>query len=122
MRRGVAATVLGLRVAYGCALVAAPRRLTRRWLGPAAEQPGTVVAVRALGIREALLHAGALVAVGTGAPVRPWLGASIAGDLADIASTTAARDGLPQGAAPATATVAGGSALVSAVAAAIVDR
>jgi hypothetical protein len=40
--------------------------------------------------------------------------ASIGGDLSDIASTFAARDGLPAGAAPKTAAVAGGSAALTA--------
>jgi hypothetical protein len=43
--------------------------------------------------------------------------ASIAGDLADIGATTLARDGLPEGSVPATAAVAGGSLLLSALAA-----
>jgi hypothetical protein len=46
--------------------------------------------------------------------VRPWLAVSIAGDLCDIAATTASRSGLPRGSAPATAAVAGASAAISA--------
>ena len=46
--------------------------------------------------------------------MRPWFAASIAGDLTDIASTIAGRDELPDGAATATAVVAGASALLSA--------
>ncbi len=46
--------------------------------------------------------------------MRPWLLASIAGDLADIAATSSSRRGLPQGSAPATAVVAGGSLSLSA--------
>src|SRR5436189_61544 len=46
----IAATVLfGLRVAYGAALLAAPHRITRRWLGPARETAAAKVALRALG-------------------------------------------------------------------------
>jgi len=120
--RTAAIAVLALRVLYGAALVAAPGRLTRRWLGPAADEQPTQVALRALGVREALLHAGAITAAAHGGSLRPWLGASIAGDLSDIAGTIAARRGLPDGAAPATLAVAGGSALLSAVLAATVDR
>ena len=111
--------VLGLRLGYGLGLVAAPSRLTERWLGkPAA---GTEVAVRALGMREAILHAGALAAALGGRPVRPWLVASMAGDLTDVGATFAARDGLPEGSASATALVAGGSALLSGVLAAAAE-
>jgi hypothetical protein len=108
--RELATAVLGLRVAYGVALVVAPERLTRRWLGPVAER----VAVRALGAREAILHSAAIVAARRNAPLRPWLAASVAGDVCDMAVTTAERGGLPSGAAPATAGVAGAAALVSA--------
>jgi hypothetical protein len=119
-----AATVglLGFRIAYGVALVAAPTRLARRWLGPAAETAPTQVPLRGLGAREALIHGGALAAALTGAPLRPWLAASIAGDLTDIAATAAGRDRLPDGSARATLVVAGTSALISAALAAAVDR
>jgi hypothetical protein len=49
-----------------------------------------------------------------GRSARPWLAASIAGDLTDIASTFAGRTELPDGAAGATALVAGVSAFLSA--------
>jgi len=111
-----ASTVLGLRVAYGAALVAAPCRLTARWLGPGATQhAGGRVGLRALGTREVLLHAGALAALWRGEPLRPWLIASIGGDLGDIAWTASARSSLPDGSAPATVAVAGGSALLTAL-------
>ena len=106
--------VLGLRVAYGVALIVAPGRLTVRWLGPDVARAPVKVPLRALGMREVLLHAGALAATLRGDSARPWLAASIAGDLTDIAATAAGRRELPEGAAPATALVAGGSALLSA--------
>jgi hypothetical protein len=79
------------------------------------------VGVRGLGAREMLIHSGALAAALRGAPLRPWLAASIAGDVADIASTTAARAELPAGSAVATLAVAGASAALSAAVAAAVD-
>ena len=105
---------LALRIAYGLALIAAPERLATRWLGPDASRAPVQVPLRALGMREVLLHTGALAAAMRGREVRPWLAASIAGDLTDIAATVAGRRELPPGAAPATAVVAGGSALLSA--------
>ncbi len=68
-----------------------------------------------------LLHAGGLAAALRGGPVRPWLAASVAGDLTDIAATVAGRDALPDGAAKATAVVAGASALLSVAVGAAVD-
>jgi hypothetical protein len=120
--RLLAVAVLALRIAYGVALIAAPARLTRRWLGPAVEHDPTRVALRGLGAREVLLHAGGLVATLRGGAVRPWLAASVAGDVSDIAATTAGRSGLPDGAAPATLAVAGASALISVAVGAALDR
>jgi hypothetical protein len=120
--RLVAIVVLGLRAAYGAALLAAPGRVTRSWLGPAGGEPPAAVAVRGLGAREVALHVAAAVAAWRGHPVRPWLAISIAGDLSDIAATAAGREKLPPKAATATAVVAGASAAISAAVAAAVDR
>jgi hypothetical protein len=119
--RVAAGAVLGARIAYGAALIVAPEPLTRRWLGALVGSAPVKVPLRALGVREVVLHAGALAAALRGEPVRPWLAGSIAGDLADIASTAAARRGLPAGAVGATAVVAGASALVSAAVGVAVD-
>jgi hypothetical protein len=112
-RRAATAVVLGLRIAYGAGLVAAPGRLTGRWLGPAPDS-ATRVAIRGLGAREIALHCAALHAAFSGRPLRPWLMASMAGDLSDIAATAAARDGLPDRSPTATLVVAGASALATA--------
>jgi hypothetical protein len=116
--RKATAAVLALRIGYGAALVVAPDRLSRRWLGPEAGRAPAQVPLRALGTREIVLHGGGLQAALRGGPVRPWLAASIAGDLTDIAATVHGRDELPDGAALATAVVAGASALLSAALAA----
>lgn len=110
--RAAAIAVLSLRIAYGAALAAAPARLSRGWLGPIGAPAG--VALRGLGAREIAVHGVALAAALRGAPLRPWLAVSIAGDLGDIAATAAAGSHLPEGAVAKTAAVAGGSALVTA--------
>jgi len=122
MLRVAALTVLGLRVAYGAALIAAPERVTRRWLGPSAGTPPTQVPLRGLGAREIVVHGAAIAAVMRDAPLRPFLAASAVGDTADIIATAAGRRGLPAGSAPATLAVAGASALLTAAVAAAVDR
>lgn len=109
--RGALITVLGVRVAYGLGLLIVPDRLTRRWLGPPNDP--TRVAARGLGMREVVLHGLALAAVRAGAPVRPFLAASVAGDLTDIAAAVAGRAGLPDGSPVATTIVAGGSAALT---------
>ena len=100
--RIAAIVVLGLRAFYGAALLVTPGRVTKQWLGPSAARPPAVVAVR-------------------GAPLRPWLALSIAGDLSDIAATAAGRDGVPDKAPVKTLAVAGGSAAISAALALFVD-
>jgi hypothetical protein len=119
-RKG-AIVVLALRIVYGAGLIVAPSRLGRRWLGPAANAAPTQVPLRALGAREIILHAGAMIAAVRGAPLRPWLAGSIVGDLSDLAATVAGRGELPKGSATATLVVGGSSALISAAAAAALE-
>ena len=109
-----ATMVFTLRIAYGAGLMLTPDSLTKRWLGEGGRQPAAHVALRGLGARELVLHAGGLLAALRGKPIRPWIAASIAGDIVDILATTAGREGLPEKAAPATLAVAGASALSSA--------
>src|SRR3954467_14030104 len=110
-----AVAVAALRIAYGAALAIAPARTTRAWLGDDAASPGAAVALRGLGAREIVLHAGALRAVLADEPIMPCLVASIAGDCSDVSATFAAGSGkLPDGAALKTLAVAGGSAAISA--------
>jgi hypothetical protein len=118
-----AATVLGFRVAYGVALLVAPGKVAgNRWLGPGARQPAATVALRGLGAREVAVHGIALARLARGGAVRPWLAASVAGDLADVGAALISRDGLPDGSATATAAVAGGSAALTTAVAAALDE
>jgi hypothetical protein len=119
----LAAGLLTVRVAYGAALLIAPGKVAgSRWLGPGANQPAATVALRGLDAREVAVHAIALASLSRGGPVRPWLTASIAGDLADVLAAFASRDGLPDGSPAATAAVAGGSAALTAAVAAGLER
>jgi hypothetical protein len=122
-RRSIAAAVLGFRVAYGVALVIAPGKVAgNRWLGPGARGPAATVALRGLGAREVAVHGIALTLLARGGAVRPWLAASVAGDVVDVLAALASRDGLPDGSATATAAVAGGSAVLTALVAASLDE
>jgi hypothetical protein len=120
---GATVAVLSFRIAYGLALIVAPAKVAgNRWLGPGARSAAAQVALRGLGAREVVLHGLALSAYLRGAPVRPLLGASVVGDLADIGAAALDRDGLPEGSATATAAVAGGSALLTAGLAQLIDE
>jgi hypothetical protein len=119
----VAVAVLTFRVAYGVALLVAPGKVAgNRWLGPGAHQAAATVALRGLGAREVAVHGIALVELARGAPVRPYLAASIVGDLADVTAAFASRDGLPDSSPAATAAVAGASAALTAAVAASLDK
>ncbi|HEU4736803.1 MAG TPA: hypothetical protein VFS48_07245 [Solirubrobacterales bacterium] len=122
VRAGTVA-LLSSRIAYGLALLAAPEQVAaKRWLGEDAGRSAAPVPLRGVGAREVALHGLALVAYLRGSAVRPILAASMVGDLADIGATAIAREGLPQGSAPATTAVAGGSLLLTAVVTALVDE
>jgi len=112
--RAATIVVLGLRIAYGAGLIAAPARVAKRWVGAPAQAGPTQVPLRGIGGREIGLHAGALYAARRGGALRPWLAASIVGDLTDVVATLARRADLPDGAARATLLVGGGSAVISA--------
>ena len=120
--RATVSAVLLLRVFYGLALMAAPRRLASRWLGEDAERAAAQVALRGLGAREVVLHGGAVLALRRQARLRPWLAASVVGDLTDVIATAAERRRLPAGSPLATLAVGGGSALISVLLAGIVER
>lgn len=118
----LAAGVLTFRIAYGAALLIAPGKVAgNRWLGPGAYQPAATVALRGLGAREVAVHGIALAVLCRGGAVRPWLAASVAGDLADVGAALLSRDGLPTNSPAATAAVAGGSAALTAAVAASLD-
>jgi hypothetical protein len=122
-RRSIATAVLGFRVAYGAALIVAPGKVAgNRWLGPGARGPAATVALRGLGAREVAVHGIAIAQLARGGAVRPWLAASVVGDLADVLAAFASRDGLPDGSPAATAAVAGGSAVLTAAIAATLDE
>jgi hypothetical protein len=120
--RQAAVAVAALRIAYGVALAVAPARTTRSWLGEDGSRAATGVALRALGAREIVLHAGAVAAALRGAPVRPWLVASMGGDCSDVLATFGAGRHLPDGAPVKTLAVAGGSAALSALVLAALDQ
>src|SRR3954452_11392555 len=106
--RAAAVAVAGLRMAYGVALAVAPGAVGSRWIGRDARRRPAGVALRALGVRDAALQAGALAAARRGEPVRPWLLAAIAGDVTDMAATAGATGDVPDDAPRKTLVVAGG--------------
>lgn len=78
------------RGAFGAGLIAAPSKVASGWLEKDAARPRAQVAIRGLGARDIAISAGTLAAARAGAPLRPWLLASVGSDIGDIAATFAA--------------------------------
>jgi hypothetical protein len=117
MSRAVTAFALA-RIAYGAGLIVAPRRVAAGWLPDDAGRSGTQVAVRGLGVRDAALAAGVVLAVRSGASPRIPLAVCAACDVADIAATLAAGSALPRRSRLGTVGLAGATAVLGAALAA----
>jgi hypothetical protein len=108
-RRQLVIGYAALRIGYAVALLAAPERTARPWLGDAASEAGTTIAVRGLGARDLVLSAGALASAASGRSARAWLAACAASDAVDLGATLVADgDRLPPKAKPGTVAAAGG--------------
>jgi hypothetical protein len=107
------------RLGIGAALLAAPAVLGRPWIGASADEPGGQVALRALGVRDALLGGMAIHVAGAQDPMvaARWSAAIAACDLVDGAATLAARRHLPERAGGVVALALGAAALGLGVAA-----
>lgn len=88
-RAGIAAVGLG-RVGVGLALLARPAALPRAIGVDSVSARRMAWAVRLFAVRDAALGAGALHAVLTGRPIRPWLLAQACSDGADAVTVAAA--------------------------------
>ena len=118
LQRAAIAISLG-RVALGLGLVAPPGRIGQSWIGVAGTERSVEVLSRAVGARDVALGAGAARALlAGGESPRWWLLAQAASDTGDLVATLRAREALPTLGWRATAALAGGSALVTALAAA----
>jgi hypothetical protein len=94
--RAVARVVACGRIAVGVGLTVLPGVAGGGWFGPVAKQPATKAAIRALGVRDALMGVGTLRALERGDEVRPWIiGCGIA-DAVDAAATLLAWGHLPK--------------------------
>ncbi len=82
------------RLGIGAATVLAPSLVARVWLGRAADDTVSRVALRSLGGREAAIGFGTLVALERDTPVRPWLEAGAVADAADAFGTISQRRGM----------------------------
>ena len=111
------------RAAFGVGLLAAPARMSSRWIGGDADRPPVQIALRAVGGRDVALAAGTLAALnGSGSP-RPWVAAAALSDLCDVVATLLTPPGmLPANARWGTVALGGGSALAGAALLVALDR
>ena len=97
-----------LRIGYAVALLAAPGRTARPWLGGVAEEAGTTIAVRGLGVRDLVISGGAAASAASDRSARAWLAACAASDAVDLIATLVADgDRLPSKSKPGTVLAAG---------------
>ncbi|MBJ7332735.1 MAG: hypothetical protein JHC95_22765 [Solirubrobacteraceae bacterium] len=93
--RSAARALAAGRVAIGLALIVAPTRGTRGWIGDLADEPGARVLTRSLGIRDLILGGIALHTVDHPEVGPRWLRTCAVADLVDLGATLAARKALP---------------------------
>ena len=111
------------RVVLGSALLLAPSRSARPWLGPGVERGGGRVALQAFAIRDAALGIGMLRALARGEPVRRWFRMGLAFELVDSGATWVHRKDLPEGPVPDLWALLGGIGLAGgAVVAALLEE
>jgi hypothetical protein len=101
------------RVAIGAALVLAPKLVLRPWIGEVGNTTGARALGAGFGARDVVIGAGAIHALSTGGPIRPWLLGSALSDAVDFTATIAARRALPSAGAAATCLLAATGAAAS---------
>jgi len=117
--RAAAIALSAGRAALGVALLAAPERIGRAWIGPAGTERAVEVLARSVGVRDVALGVGAAGALlGGSDSARAWLLGAAVCDAGDMAATALARDVLPENGVRGTLALAGVSAVLATLAAA----
>jgi hypothetical protein len=95
------------RAAAGAALLLAPERTGRLWIGPVAERRAAKVAIMALGVRDLALGLATEHVLRMGEPSRHLLRLNAMVDVADVAATLGAGRAVPLASRAAVAAVGG---------------
>jgi hypothetical protein len=104
------------RIAVGASFLLAPSFAGGQWIGEGASLPTTKLFIRAMGIRDLALGAGTLQALTNGEPARTWVALSATSDAVDATATALAIRSIPLRKSIPALLVAGGSAVVGALA------
>jgi hypothetical protein len=116
--RMLAAVISIGRTVFGVAFIAQPKLMDRGWIGKQARLPGAQLLARAVGSRDLVLGLGGIQAVARDdGSARPWLAAGAVCDAVDFGATWAAGRAIPRPARRGVLAIAGGSLLLSAIAA-----
>jgi hypothetical protein len=111
MRTTILATAYGAaRALFGVAVLAAPGRITRSWVGT--DDTPALVMARCLGGRDVVVGAGTALAVARNRDPVPWLVGGVVADVIDGAATLAAGDRIPRRGRLQTLVLVGAGALV----------
>jgi hypothetical protein len=100
----------GGRVALGAALLIAPQRTARGWVGDLADRPGVQALVRSVGVRDVVLGMIALHTLDHPDVGPRWQATVGAVDAVDALATGLAASDLPARGVAATVAIAGGAA------------
>ena len=111
--RDIARAIAVGRLGFGAVMLLKPDAVAQRWIGPLGRRSGPRALAAAVGARDLALGAGVLAAL-RGGGARPWVAASAAADLGDLAATLRERRALPAAAVAGVALLAGGSAAAGA--------
>lgn len=102
------------RATVGIAMLVMPGLIGAMWIGSDGRRRGVKAVTRALGVREVILGAGAVVAANEDRQLRRWVEFSMVADTTDAAATMVAARHLPTANAAAAIVVASGSAATGA--------
>jgi hypothetical protein len=108
-RQGARALAIG-RAVFGGALLIAPERVAKGWLGEYAERRAVHALVRSIGVRDVVLGMIALHTLDHPEVGPRWQATCAVVDTVDLLASGAARSDLPAAGVAGTAAVAGGAA------------
>lgn len=91
----LARVLAATRVGLGTLFLLAPSFVARAWVGEGAGEPTAKALARALGVRDAALGLGTLLALEHGESTRGWLEAAALADAGDAVATLAGWRNLP---------------------------
>jgi hypothetical protein len=101
------------RIAFGAALIAVPDKVGQAWLGEGGKTAPTQVALRGVGIRDAVIGMAQIHTAGDPERGYRWARTSSFGDLVDVAATLGGAKLLPRSGVVGTVALGGATAVLS---------